>query len=156
MAVRLMAKRDDLLSLLRPAIEAMDYVCWGVQYSAGAHRAFVRVLIDCPGGVTLDDCERVNKRVSLLLDVEDLIHMPYTLEISSPGIDRPLLEPPHYQLYLGHQVSIRCYAALFDRRKNFTGTLNGLDEDGVCLHVGDERITIPFNMIKRANLKTLA
>lgn len=138
---------------MRPAIESMGYTCWGVQFSAGRHRAFVRVLIDCPDGVSLDDCERVNKRLGFLLDVKEPILMPYTLEVSSPGINRPLLEPNHYRLYLGHEVSIRCYAAVHGKRKNFVGALAGLEKDGVFLQVDDEQIAIPFNMIKRANLK---
>lgn len=147
-----MAKRDDLRSLVQPAVESMGYTCWGVQFNRGRHRAFVRILIDGDNGVTLGDCERVNKRLSVLFDVEDPIRAPYTLEVSSPGINRPLLHPSHYRLYLGHEVSIRCYASVVDERKNFIGILDAWQENSVCLQVGDEKITIPFNMIKHANL----
>ena len=148
-----MAKKDGLLALLKPAIEAMGYVCWGVQFGCGRRRALVRVFIDSSDGITLADCERVTKSLSLLCEVEDPIDMPYTLEVSSPGVNRALMEPAHYRLYSGHEISIRCYAPTLAGRRNFVGILDAVEESAVCLKMGEERLTIPFNTIKHANLR---
>lgn len=148
-----MAKKDDLLALLRPAIEAMGYVCWGLQFNCGRRRALIRVFIDSPDGITLADCERVTRRLSVLCDVEDPIDMPYTLEVSSPGVNRALMEPAHYRLYLGHEISVRCYAPALAGRRNFVGILDAVEGSAVCLKMGEEKVAIPFNMIKHASLR---
>jgi len=93
----------------------------------------LRVLIDKPGGVTLDDCAAVSSRLSLLLDVEDLISRKYTLEVSSPGLDRPLTKRDHFERFANKLVRIKLKPECSGRKK-FRGRLAGLEGDCVVVH----------------------
>jgi ribosome maturation factor RimP len=118
--------------LVRGVVEPMGYELVGVQYLTGQPGGNVlRVYIDKEEGVQLDDCTVVSHQLSGLLDVEDPIPGNYNLEISSPGLDRPLFTPQHYQRYVGQQVNIKLDPSIGGRRK-YKGTLlrieNGMEE----------------------------
>jgi len=140
-----------LTAILRPAIEALGYELVGVQYNRGRGRGLLRVYIDKDGGVTLDDCQRSSHQVSGVLDVEDPIAEQYDLEVSSPGLDRPLFEPEHYERYAGQKVRIRLSIPVHGRRK-FTGTLLGLRGGEVLVIEDGVEWAVPLEAVGTARL----
>lgn len=140
-----------LTAILRPAIEALGYELVGVQYSRGGRGALVRVYIDKDGGVTLDDCERSSHQVSGILDVEDPIAEHYDLEVSSPGLDRPLFEPEHYERYVGQKVRIQLSIPVQGRRK-LTGTLLGFRDGEVLVNEDGVEWALPLKAVATARL----
>ena len=113
----------------------------------------LRLYIDKPGGVTLDDCARVSRQISAQLDVEDPIEGHYTLEVSSPGLDRPLFEDGDFVRFAGRQVSISTSVPL-DGQRNFQGRLEGLEDGSVLLTLqGGRLVTIPRGQVTRARLQ---
>jgi ribosome maturation factor RimP len=104
----------------------------------------LRVYIDHPAGVDLGDCERVTSHLRDLLE-------SYSLEVSSPGLDRPLTKPDHFRRFLGHRVKVRTADAI-EGRHNFTGTLTAADELSVCVDPGGGAIEIPLDRVRRSNL----
>ncbi|MCB1875202.1 MAG: ribosome maturation factor RimP [Chromatiales bacterium] len=143
--------QDRLFTLLQPAVEGLGYELVGVQHITGGHRPVLRVYIDNEQGITVDDCEKVSRQVSAVLDVEDPIRGEYTLEVSSPGLDRPLMRPEHFQRFAGERVKLRLSRALDGRRK-FTGLLGGLDGDVVLLDIDGETFRLPLELVEMARL----
>ena len=133
------------------AREGLELVHWE---TVGPRNHFVlRIFIDKPGGVTLGDCERVSNQVGTLFDVEDLIPNQYTLEVSSPGIERGLYKPADYARFSGNRVKLRT-AAPIDGQRNFKGKLLGISGDLVSLEADTAgRIDIPFEQIAKANIE---
>jgi ribosome maturation factor RimP len=113
----------------------------------------VRVFIDKPGGVTHDDCSEVSTQIGTILDVEDFIHAAYTLEVSSPGIERGLYKPADYERFTGRSAKIKTRVAIGNQR-NFRGTIAGLANDQVVFDDRTSgRVEIPFESIAKANLE---
>lgn len=141
-----------LKQLVGPTVAALGYELVGVEYVSGT-RAVVRVYIDRQHGITLDDCERVSRQVSAVLDVEDPIPGNYALEVSSPGVDRPLFEPEHFRRFAGERVRVRL-AVLVDGRRTVTGVLQGMDGDQVVVEEADgATFRLPLESIAKANLR---
>jgi ribosome maturation factor RimP len=111
----------------------------------------LRVYIDGPDGVTIDDCARVSRQISSVLDVDDPIRSEYTLEVSSPGIERPLYTLEHYRLFHGYPAKLRLRFP-FEGKRKFNGVLAGVDDGDVLLIVGEEEYVLPFDSIDRANI----
>ena len=111
----------------------------------------LRIYIDRPEGVTLDDCQKVSQQLSAVLDVEDPIPGAYTLEVSSPGLDRPLRKPADFRQRLGQRVRIELLLPLNGRRR-FTGTLRGVETDEVLIEVDATLVRLPFAQIGKARL----
>lgn len=111
----------------------------------------LRVFIDKPGGVTLDDCQALSRRLSAKLDEVDPIEESYNLEVSSPGIERPLTKPKDYIRFAGHRVHVRTYGPV-DGRRNFTGELLGLEDDDVVVRVDEGDVRIPLSQVAKARL----
>ncbi|WP_072823037.1 ribosome maturation factor RimP [Modicisalibacter ilicicola] len=147
-----MAIKDAALNaLLEPAIAAMGFELWGVErVSQGKHSRLV-VYIDSPEGVTVDHCAEVSRQVSAILDVEDPIPGQYRLEVSSPGMDRPLFTLEQFERYRGHVVTLRLRAP-FDGRRKFKGLLAGIDNDEVLLHLDGEEYCFPIDGIEQARV----
>ncbi|MGU9978246.1 MAG: ribosome maturation factor RimP [Candidatus Oxydemutatoraceae bacterium WSBS_2016_MAG_OTU14] len=141
----------DLVKVIKPVVKAMGYDCWGVQFSTYGRRALLRVFIDQPDGVTLDDCTDVSQQLSSVLDVENALHRAYTLEVSSPGLERLLFEPEHYQCYVGEKVRLNLYQAI-DQKRKVTGVINAVEKDTVVILLEGETMRVPFAIIRRANL----
>jgi ribosome maturation factor RimP len=133
------------------AREGLELVHWE---TVGPRNHFVlRIFIDKPGGVTLGDCERVSNQVGMLFDVEDLIPNQYTLEVSSPGIERGLYKPADYERFAGSRVKLRT-AQPINGQRNFKGKLLGIDGDIVSLETDAAgRIDIPLEQIAKANIE---
>ncbi len=131
-----MTNTRELKTLLEPAAVALGFELWGVEYIVRGRHRLLRVYIDGPEGVTVDDCAAVSHQVSGILDVEDPIPGEYTLEVSSPGLDRVLFEPAQYARYEGGLVTVRTQAAIGGRRR-FRGRVKGVTETGFALVLDD-------------------
>ena len=140
----------ELRSLLEPMVERLGYELVHVTLG-GSKTRVLRMFIDAPGGITVDDCERVSRRVSDVLDVENMLEDQYTLEVSSPGLDRPLVKPEHFEQVLGNNVSIRMQSLHLGRRK-FRGSLLKICSDGVLVEVDGEPYELLYSEMQRANL----
>lgn len=138
-------------SLLSPIAEGLGYVLWGVEFRSSQKHALLKVFIDSEDGITADDCSAVSHQISGLLDVEDPIDVPYTLEVSSPGIARPLMKIAHFEQYIGSPVKVRLSWAVNDR-KNLVGKITQVQADEIVMEVEGQEFTFPFNAVKRANL----
>lgn len=149
-----MSVQDDLSRLIRPAIEAMGYEFVGLEYLSNPKNRLVRIYIDRePEGISVDDCADVSREVSALLDVEDPVSGHYSLEVSSPGVERPLFEPAHYRQFVGDRARVYLYAPVDGGRRKLTGTIVEADDDQVVIEVDGENIAVAFDDIRRANLK---
>lgn len=148
---------NELTGLVRSVVEPMGYELVGVDYFRhGKHRGVLRVYIDHLNGVrtegiTLDDCSAVSHQLSGVLDVEDPIAGHYDLEVSSPGLDRPLFTAEHFERFRGRNVRIRLTVKL-DGQRNFEGRIAGLRQELVLLGVADECREIPLSLVESARL----
>lgn len=147
-----MAAIDRLNSLLKPLVEDLGYEFVGVEYLSNPKNRLVRIYIDRPGiGIGVDDCEWVSHEVSALMDVEEPVSGQYTLEVSSPGLERPLFEPAHFQRFAGEQARIVMHVPIEGRRK-FKGRIVRADEDVVVLEVDGVDCELPLGGVHRATL----
>ena len=145
------ADLPNLGRLVEPVVTGMGYELWGYEFQYGKNQALLRVYIDKREGVCLDDCESVSRQLSAVLDVEDPIHKPYLLEVSSPGLDRLLITTEQYRRYLGKQVKIRT-KWLLDGRRNFTGILIDVDQEKVQIKQDDSCYSLPMEAVYRTRL----
>ena len=124
-----------------------------VELAGGARSPVVRVFIDKPGGVTHEDCSELSEHVGTVLDVEDFIHAAYTLEVSSPGLERGLYRPEDYERFAGHLAKLKTRGAL-DGQRNFRGRIVAFEgEDVVFDDKTTGRVRVPFSEIAKANLE---
>ena len=142
---------ENLITLIRPVIDNLGYELVGVEYIPQGSNSLLRIYIDSNNGITITDCERVSHQVSGLLDVEDAIRGRFHLEVSSPGLDRPLFNEDHFRRFIGELVKVRLSVPLDGSRK-FTGIIRGLNNGIVELEVDSETIELPFQNIEKANL----
>lgn len=145
------SKLEQLQDLLAPVVEALGYQCWGVEYISQGKHSLLRVYIDGPEGILIDDCEKVSRQISGVLDVEDPISGEYTLEVSSPGMDRPLFTLEQYAAHAGEQVKIRLRSP-YEGRRNFQGVLRGVEDQDVIVLVDDHEYLLPVDAIDKANI----
>src|ERR1700729_1421790 len=124
--------RDKLIALTEPLLGQLGYELVDLEYVPGRAQAALRVFIDRPEGVGLDDCERASHELSALLDVEDPVPVGYTLEVSSPGLDRVLRKPAHFKRFIGERIWVEMRAAREGRRR-YTGRLDALRDEGIEL-----------------------
>jgi ribosome maturation factor RimP len=142
--------KERLLELLEPTLAAMGYELADLDAHVG-RRGLLRLYIDRPGGVTVDDCQRVSEQVGAWLDVEDPLPGSYVLEVSSPGFDRRLRTAAHFERFGGEQARIELRDALGGRRK-FVGKLAGVEGSEVVLEVDGELVRLPLSDIAVARL----
>ena len=143
--------RDALQALVSPIAQAFDCELWGVEFFAQGQRSVLRIYIDKPGGVGIGDCQSVSGQLSSVLDVEDPIGGEYTLEVSSPGLERPLYSLAQYKLFVGEHVDVHLRIP-FDGRKKFKGLLKGVEADEVILNVDNAEYVFPFESIEKAKV----
>ncbi|GMQ91494.1 MAG: ribosome maturation factor RimP [Gammaproteobacteria bacterium] len=129
----------------------MGYEFVGVEQAGVGAGTILRVYIDSADGIMLNDCEKVSRQLSALLDVEDPISGRYTLEVSSPGLDRPLMKLEDFQRFEGEEARIKVGRAVLGRR-NFTGRLRGIEGETVLLEMDQEIYDLPYADIERARL----
>jgi ribosome maturation factor RimP len=142
---------DELLGLLEPTVERLGYELVDLEVRLGSGNGLVRVFIDKPDGVDLDDCEKVSLAVSALLDVEDPVPGNYNLEVSSPGLDRKLTKPAHFQRFAGETVKVQTRFPIEGRRR-FRGTLVSSDDENIVVEVDGESHSLPLKTIDTARL----
>lgn len=147
-----MNKRTQALhALFEPVVEALGYQLWGVEYAAQGKYSVLRVYIDREEGIDVEDCASVSRQLSGVLDVEDPVSGEYTLEVSSPGLDRPLFTLAQYEAYIGHSARVQLRQR-FENRRNFKGIIRAVENDEVILVEDDDQYTLPFEWIEKANI----
>jgi ribosome maturation factor RimP len=139
-------------TMIAPSLEAMGYDVVRVSFTGG-RRPTLQIMVEHRDEtpMTVEDCATVSHSVSALLDVADPVATAYHLEVSSPGIDRPLVRPADYERFAGFEAKIELQRPL-DGRRRFRGTLMGLDDDSVKLRIGDASVLLPLSAIARAKL----
>ncbi len=143
---------QDLTELFEPVIRSMGYELVGIEFQGSTQHGTLRVYIDHENGIGVDDCVAISHQISAILDVEEPIQQAYDLEVSSPGINRPLFKAQDYEQYSGHSAKIKMAVPLNGRR-NFKGVLQGVkDSRSVQIMVGDEGYDLPISDIAKANL----
>jgi ribosome maturation factor RimP len=145
--------------LLEPVLVRDGYELVDVEWVRGGGRWTLRVFIDRPGGVNVDDCQLVSRTIDPILDVEDFIEPAYDLEVSSPGLDRPLRTPEHFARYRGSRVHVKAYGPVAGTagdgapRKNWTGDLEGFEGGAVLVRVDGVLHRVPHDQIAKAHLE---
>jgi ribosome maturation factor RimP len=140
-----------LQALLEPTVTALGYELLGCVFMPQGRRGLLRIYIDSDKGIHIADCEKVSRQISAVLDVEDPITGAYTLEVSSPGLNRPLFKLAHFQKFVGSMVNVRLHIPLGNRRQ-FRGLLQAVVGDKIVVRVAEEVFELPFASIARANL----
>jgi ribosome maturation factor RimP len=142
--------RDELVRRLTALVSEEMFDLWDVELGPQSGRTVVRVLLDRPSGVTLDDCANWNRKIGRYLDAEDVMPGSYILEVGSPGIERVLSRPAHFARFLGSQVELRLHDPR-DGRRTFRGELREAGEDSVTVVDAESGpVTVPYAAIRRA------
>ncbi|MFT6733435.1 MAG: ribosome maturation factor RimP [Polaribacter sp.] len=146
-----MTKTEQLSEMLKPAAEALGYEFLGIEYVGQGVHSVLRVYIDHENGIGVEDCSKVSHQVSGILEVEDPIASQYTLEVSSPGLDRPLFNLPHFKKVVGEIVSIKCHLGVDGRRK-FKGKLIEVSEKQLVIEVDGQLYEADFRDVDKGHL----
>jgi ribosome maturation factor RimP len=140
-----------LNELIQPLVEDLGYEFVGIEYNSNPKHAVIRIYIDQESGVDIKDCETVSRETAALLDVKDPIKSHYNLEVSSPGLDRPLFTPAHYSEFAGEEAQINLFAPQDGRRK-FIGPIVSADENAVKMMQDGNEVSLNFDNIVKAKL----
>ena len=146
-----MVTKETLEALIHPIAEAMGLELWGVEFIVHRKSSVLRIYIDRENGVGLEDCEQLSRQLSAVLDVEDPIPGEYTLEVSSPGLDRPLYSLSQYRRFIGETIDVKLRFP-YEARRKYKGTLKAIESDDVILMVDDHEYLFPFEGIEKARL----
>ncbi|WPC73637.1 ribosome maturation factor RimP [Vibrio porteresiae] len=141
----------QLTELLEAPVEASGYELVGLEFVRAGQHSTLRIFIDHENGITVDDCAEVSHQVSAVLDVEDPISVVYNLEVSSPGLERPLFKAAHYEQFIGHEVSVVLKMAVGNRRK-WKGVIDSVDGETVAITVDGQLEHFALSNIAKANL----
>lgn len=142
---------ERLSAVLRPVVESLGCELWGIELAGPSKRPVLRLYIESDAGISLDDCERVSRQVSVLLEVEDPIPGEYVLEVSSPGMDRRLFSTAQCARYVGERVKVRA-AELVDGRRNFSGELVAVQDDDLVIRMDGDEYVVPFALLDRVRV----
>lgn len=143
--------RDVVFDLAQPIVESKGLELVDVEYNKEGEDWILRVFIDKEDGITIDDCQQVSEDLSTHLDVEDPIEHSYLLEVSSPGLDRPLRSEEDFSRFAGELVEVSTYAPI-EGQKEFTGELLGLEEGNIKLLIDGEELLIPQEKVAKTKL----
>lgn len=143
---------ERITELVKPIVDGLNYELYYVEYVKENNEYFLRIYIDKSEGISLEDCEKVSRQVSDILDVEDPIKDPYYLEVSSPGLNRPLFTEEHYNRFIGSEVLVR-FTKSISGRKNIKGILTEVTEEALIIGSDDGNFTVPKDKIKSVNLE---
>ncbi|MDT8439451.1 MAG: ribosome maturation factor RimP [Wenzhouxiangellaceae bacterium] len=148
-----MSVQHELKRIVQPVVEQLGLEFVGVEYLSNPKNRCVRVYIDRePDGITVDDCAAVSHEISARLDIEDPVSGQYNLEVSSPGVERPLFEPAHFRRFVGERARLDLVTPIEDRRR-ISGVISDADDERVVMAVDDRDIEVPYGSIRRAHLK---
>ena len=137
--------------MLRPAVEETGKELLGVEYISAGNNSVLRLFIDHENGIDVDDCAEVSRQVGAILDVEDPISSEYSLEVSSPGLDRPLFDKPQFEAVIDETIEVRISMPLNGRRK-FKGKLVAVENDSLVVMVDNEEYVLVISNIDKAHL----
>ncbi len=140
-----------LIDLFETEVAALGYELLGIELNQSTHGSILRVYIDKEGGIVVEDCVAVSRQLSAVLDVEDPIKGNYDLEVSSPGLDRPLFTVDQFNKVIGETIKLRLYEK-YNNRKRFSGILKAVNEEEVVIDCDNEEYNVPFRLIERARL----
>jgi ribosome maturation factor RimP len=140
--------RERLIALIEPVLGGLGFELVDLEFASG----IVRVFIDRPDGVRIEDCERASREVSALLDVEDPIPTAYRLEVSSPGLDRVLRTRAHFERFVGERVWVELKVPREAGRRRYTGRLDAVGIEGITLVVDEQPVSVVFGDIGKAKL----
>ncbi len=143
--------QQRLTELLAEPVEALGYQLWGLQFIGAGNHSILRLFIDHPDGITVEACAEVSRQVSAVLDVEDPISTEYNLEVSSPGMDRPLFIAAHYQKYQGSEVVVVLNMPMAGKRK-WQGEIVAVDGDSVTLSCNGQEQMVILSNVQKAHL----
>jgi ribosome maturation factor RimP len=141
----------NLTDMLNAPVEAIGFELVGIEFVRAGKHSTLRVFIDSEDGIDVDDCADVSRQVSAVLDVEDPISTEYNLEVSSPGMDRPLFKAEHYAKALGEEVSLKLNFPQ-DGRRNFKGLITESTDKAVHINVDGQEFILPLGNIAKANI----
>ena len=151
--VNLMPKHaNDLWALIEPVVTGLGYEVVDIEFRPHPRDGLLRIFIDQPSGIQMEDCELVSRQLSAMIDVEDPIPGHFYLEVSSPGLDRPLRKAEDFEKFTGEIVKIRLSMPNIEGQRNFTGKLLGLKDNDVLLEVDGETKYLPLGGIDKACL----
>ena len=142
---------QSVTELIEPVLLADRLELVDVEFNKEGKNWILRIYIDREGGVTLADCQKVSRLAGDLIEVEEVIEPVYTLEVSSPGLNRVLKKEKDFLKYSGKKIYVQCHAPM-DGRKKFTGILTGFIDQSIHLEVDGQHYTIPLNLVAKANL----
>ncbi|MGM0520815.1 MAG: ribosome maturation factor RimP [Pseudomonadota bacterium] len=144
-------KHAALYALIEPVVTAMGFELWGIDHlSQGKHSRLV-IYIERESGVSVEDCADISRQISAVLDVEDPIAGEYRLEVSSPGMARPLYTLDHFARFQGHHVALKLRMP-FDGRRKYKGLLAGIEGDEILLQLDGEEYCFPIESIDQASI----
>ena len=143
---------SDIWSLIEPVVEGLGYEVVDIEYRPHPTNGLLRIYIDGPNGIQLEDCQAVSHQISSLLDVEDPIPGQFNLEISSPGMDRPLRKVADFERFTGEVIKVKLTVPTLEGQRNFTGTLKGIKNEEVILEMDGETHYLPLDTIDKARI----
>jgi ribosome maturation factor RimP len=147
-----MATREETIrKIVEPVVAALGLQLWGIEYHGQGRHTLLRVYLDKEGGINIEDCAEASRHISSILDVEDPISSEYTLEVSSPGLDRTLFTLEQMKQYLGATIKLRL-TENFEGRRNFSGILKDVVNDELVLVADDNQLVFPFELVEKANV----
>lgn len=144
-------KQQNLMDLIAPAVAAIGYDCLGIEYSPSRGSSMLRIYIDRAEGIVVEDCEAVSREIEALLDVNDSIAGRYTLEVSSPGVDRPLFTPEHFSRFVGEKVAVTLIAPVNGRRR-LQGEIRSVDGETIVIEVDGANMAFEHGDVQKARL----
>lgn len=147
-----MAKQEQqLIELLTPTVSAAGFELLGIEVLRAGKHSTVRLYIDHPDGVTVEHCATISREVGAILDVEDPISHEYMLEVSSPGLDRPLFTPEHFARAVGQKVDVKL-AIPQDGRRKFKGILQAIEQDMLVIEIDGKQFRLLMDNVEKANI----
>ena len=146
-------KRSEttITKLIEPTVVALGLQLWGIKHNQRGKYSLLRVYIESEEGVTIDDCEKVSRQINTILDVEEPIMGEYDLEVSSPGLDRPLFSSEQFEQFTGSDVKVRL-RCLVDGKRKLNGSIENVSGDEIVLRVDDEDLRLQHTDIEKANV----
>ncbi len=147
-----MATREETIrTIVEPVVAALGFQLWGIEYMGQGRHTLLRIYLDKEGGINIEDCAEASRHISSILDVEDPISSEYTLEVSSPGLDRVLFTLEQMKQYAGSTVKLRLREN-FEGRRNYSGILKDVLNDELVVQAGDSEYVFPYELVEKANV----
>ena len=147
----MIASADELTHIVEPTIRGLGYELWGVTHTGSGNRPKVCVYIDAETGITIEDCKKVSEHICAVLDVENAVAGAYALEVSSPGMDKILFQPKHFEASVGGRVDIRLHVPVGDTRR-VQGTLIECTGEEILVRADDSNYRLNFSQLRQVRI----